>query len=402
MSLVGKRINDKRRGYGTILEIKPGKAIVSYDAEDIPDKEVPLKYIKDKKLVTIFEDPIVRKPEDFDKNSKPLNFNNLAYLGFLDDFYDLYSKLIKYNDTIFEEAEQENRCPSLTYYKKLDNSVIDEITKPFFEKYSYLFADPPYIITPKYDNEDLVNFKLYRIDNQRSSPDIKMVRLQFTSFLDKLYNVVFFTLMRDDSNQFITSNSERDFKRLNEHIFAEFEKAASVIHSNSVNIKELDKPIYIFDMLSNTVCSREKHNVSTVRVYVPKLSDLSKIDLPVHYCEDCQRYMIGRHTLSQFDKAYKKILVRRIKMDDPDSVFSEFDLESMLHQYGYNVVEGELTEDERHELLAMLLDTGKMTNFEICSRIEQNLNLFQGRPGYESAAAKWSDDLLFLETYVQR
>ena len=127
-------------------------------------------------MFKILEDPVVRLPGDFDKDSEPLSLDNLAFLGFLDDFYDLYIRLQEYNDLVFKEAEQDNGYPDCAYYQRMDNSVIEDLTHPFFEKYSYLFMDPPYAITPKYDHDDpVVNFRLYRLENNYGSPGVKMV-----------------------------------------------------------------------------------------------------------------------------------------------------------------------------------------------------------------------------------
>ena len=150
-----------------------------------------------------------------------------------------------------------------------------------------------------------------------------------------------------------------------------------------------------------TRCKLNNHNVASRRAVVRKLSDLGEIMIPVHYCENCDRYMIGRATLTQYDKAYEKILVRRIKMTDADDVFSQFELESKLHQYGYNVVDGELTDKERHELLVKLLQTKLLTYFEICASINQNIQMFSGRENFVLAVKKWQDDLLFLGEYIK-
>ena len=42
-----------------------------------------------------------------------------------------------------------------------------------------------------------------------------------------------------------------------------------------------------------------------------------------------------------------------------------------------------------------------MTYFEICSTIEQNIRMFQGRPNFALALKKWSDDLLYLGEYIK-
>ena len=79
--------------------------------------------------------------------------------------------------------------------------------------------------------------------------------------------------------------------------------------------------------------------------------------------------------------------------------FSKYDDESKLHQYGYNVVDGELSERERQNLLAFLFDNKIMTYFEICRDIENAISIFDGRPKYALALEKWRRDLKYIGEY---
>lgn len=67
---------------------------------------------------------------------------------------------------------------------------------------------------------------------------------------------------------------------------------------------------------------------------------------------------------------------------------------------GYNVRDGEMTEQERQLLLLQLLNNNSVSYFEACRDIEQAIRLFSGRPKYEPSIMKWKKDLRFLGDYI--
>ena len=84
------------------------------------------------------------------------------------------------------------------------------------------------------------------------------------------------------------------------------------------------------------------------------------------------------------------------------SAFEGLKAESQLHSYGYNVVEGQMSEIERRNLLIRLLQSGEMTYFEICRDIKNAIHTQQHLAFRASAVAKWKSDLAFLSKYIER
>ena len=76
-----------------------------------------------------------------------------------------------------------------------------------------------------------------------------------------------------------------------------------------------------------------------------------------------------------------------------------FNGESELHQYGYNVVDGRMSEEERRLLLVELLKEKKMTRFQIMRDIENAIGLFDDDYRFLNAVSKWKSDLLFISEY---
>ena len=61
-----------------------------------------------------------------------------------------------------------------------------------------------------------------------------------------------------------------------------------------------------------------------------------------------------------------------------------------------------MSDSERQNLLALLLERGRMPYLEMCSTIEQNIQLFEGSPRHQLAVTKWKKDLKFIGDYVLR
>lgn len=417
VDLIKKTLQHPVFGKGKIIEVNGSQVKVEFDNRKYRYKEFSIQAIIDKKNMQFHDKSIYSKKNlaeikeylanigvsTYDGKESPLTIGTLAELGLLDDFYDFYTTIQAYYENKYRLAKENNTgkypyfdTAYLELYKYVDLDHVKQLSDPFFKKYSFLFVDQPYIINPKMDRYlNLSTFSMEQIPK-----GFKVVRIGLKRFLEKLQWIILQTVIKDPRLKLHIYGLDEADKRLNFHIYNEIEKLRLAQQKEKPSIKLFDLPVYVFDSLINTRCKQNNHPVVPKRVIVRKLSDLGEIVIPVHYCETCNRYMIGRATLTQYDKAYQKILVRRIKLDDTGP-YGEFDLESKLHLYGYNAIDGELTDDERHELLSKLLSMRLMTYFEICSTIEQNIRMFQGRPNFALALKKWSDDLLYLGEYIK-
>lgn len=78
--------------------------------------------------------------------------------------------------------------------------------------------------------------------------------------------------------------------------------------------------------------------------------------------------------------------------------FSEYNAESILMAYGYSAAEGVMSEEQRQEILAEIVDLGILSP----GRVARFMNFFiRTHPGirYTSARQKWENDLRFIDNY---
>lgn len=92
--------------------------------------------------------------------------------------------------------------------------------------------------------------------------------------------------------------------------------------------------------------------------------------------------------------------MRKRRAEESDSNFIGFQQESKLHQYGYNVIDGKLSSDERLDLLISLIESKRMSYIEICSTIENNIQIFSSSYRHQLAVRKWKDDLKAIGDYI--
>lgn len=122
--------------------------------------------------------------------------------------------------------------------------------------------------------------------------------------------------------------------------------------------------------------------------------------MPVHYCKTCKRYLCGRLSFSLYKDFFGRFIIETCDLllgrDDSWSL----DSESKLHRFGYNVINGRLSSLERRNILISLLESKKMSFFEITATIEQNIRIFEGNYRMFKAIEKWRSDLRFINDYV--
>ena len=124
------------------------------------------------------------------------------------------------------------------------------------------------------------------------------------------------------------------------------------------------------------------------------------VSLPVHYCEDCDRYMIGSRSLALFKEFCGNFIVNtKLLIPNTDREWEMLG-ESKLHKMGYNVIDGKLSLLERQNILIGLLEGKHLSFFEIVATIEQNIRMFESNPKMQKAIEKWRCDLEFINHYV--
>lgn len=160
----------------------------------------------------------------------------------------------------------------------------------------------------------------------------------------------------------------------------------------------LSDEILVFKSLKNVSCNLKKHEVvaDTCKIYAS--AEKRNIIVPIHVCQDCHRKFIGAETLKQFSKSYGKLYVitRDDDSDYDNDVFKCFANESKLHTLGYNVVDGEMSDQSRKDFLKRLIQSGQISYFEACRDIEYSIRLFRNSSRHRLAVKKWESDLKFI------
>lgn len=128
-----------------------------------------------------------------------------------------------------------------------------------------------------------------------------------------------------------------------------------------------------------------------------------EMEFPAVCCSICG-------TVYVFENIYKKMRsygVVQCRVVDVGNMYcdgvcnglGEWNVESKLHTYGYNVSSNEnLTEEQRRCILYHVLANCEMSRWEITNHLEFLISLNQNKRNFEHAVAKWQRDLEYVNT----
>ena len=119
-----------------------------------------------------------------------------------------------------------------------------------------------------------------------------------------------------------------------------------------------------------------------------------------YYCEDCNKYFCGNLSYSLLRGYLGKFLAVIHDHSNENNDPWHIEGESNLHRLGYNVINGQMTLEERQNLLVSLLTNKLITYFEVVATIEQNIRIFDGNYRMRAAVEKWRSDLQFINAYM--
>lgn len=322
-----------------------------------------------------------------------LNSKNLALLGLLDECHQLYSNIEDVYVNEFEHTRsplqvQEKTMPKI---RKLLDAFLSETTYLFTQDYLYL-----------HPNSDAMRKAMFFLDIKHTKPlHIECRMVSFSTFLKTLHEFVASILCRRKSHDHIYISKEKAIELINENIISLVKRSAKLSADFSpIQENQAANQLIVFKSLSLISCNIKTHDVVSDWIFVKALKNGQIIRLPVHVCKTCGRIFVGRETLNVFEEIYGKLLVRKIADRDYGDAYNYMiNGESELHQYGYNVVEGMLSENERHHLLVTLLKERKLTQFQIVRDIEKAIQIFDDDYRFVNAVSKWKSDLLFISEY---
>lgn len=332
---------------------------------------------------------------------------NLAILGALDDFFDAYCAIeYIYDNQKIQFMRDTGKEPDVYELNTLAKEDVCDICEPVINKYLYLFTGETSPIIAK--TFGFHTFSFFELKSKTKSIfDKNNWRYSsFAEFLSSIHSVVSLIFAKRLQQ---TSQSKRPLEQLWSEqwnkINTRLEDFASAkLEDCRISCGNRENPtdavLYLFETLSSTSCYKNNHPVVAARFVADKMDGSGQIILPAHYCNYCKKYFIGVKTLNLFEKNFGKLVIQKRVLTGKESNTFDFRAESLLHQLGYNVIDGNMTERERQYLLVYLLNHKKISYLEICATIEQNIRMFQYSYRHQLAVTKWKDDLRYIGAYV--
>lgn len=231
------------------------------------------------------------------------------------------------------------------------------------------------------------------------------VRKQDDSYMDNVVNTegkIIKRLLKDLQkieeiyNQITVSI--RNIAREN-RMFCKIEVSDTEINNN------INDKLYVYENLFSIGCYLEKHRI--LRKKYCLANGKTGIIIAAHYCTVCNKYFIGYRTLEVIQSKYGITTINNnevISIEDSstESPYLNFKSESKLHQLGYNVVKGGLDAESRKKLLIHLIDSQKISYFEVSATIESSIRIFIKSPKHKEAVQKWRDDLSAINKHYGR
>ena len=129
------------------------------------------------------------------------------------------------------------------------------------------------------------------------------------------------------------------------------------------------------------------------------------MNIQADYKNESGHYFISKETYEKLSERGIP-LCRLIKKKDYTNRMKENDIDlkpqSVLMDYGYNVAEqNHLSKLARHNILALLIDTGICSKTRIISYLKFFIKQRSSNQTMTDAIAKWEDDISFVEGYVK-
>lgn len=364
-------------------------------------------------------------------NCNVLTITNLVLINALDDFQQAYHAVY---DRLQEHFIKEKDIESLDFVvnhlvESIPFGLFSDCFEELLNKYLWFISpiDRKMTLTPNhtkyftwFDSHRLQDFMLtrkmkimyptwYLCNDDEKYLDGEgcvafALQKAFISFEQFIVNieVVFRRAILEErrkTNPDITSFQNRD--DIAKHAYTVVERRKKEYPSVGASILQLSsQPLHLYGLLHNTTCFQRKHPLQTKLYYAKKQNCKDIVALPVHYCPQCNKYMMGELSFSLFGECFGNFCVQIRKDSDCKSKFDDFEAASELYRLGYTVRAGKLSEYKRRRLLVDILESGMMTFDQVASTIEDDIKRGQNNPIFVNAVPKWHRDLKYINEYV--
>lgn len=329
--------------------------------------------------------------------------SNLAKIGAIDDFYDLYvfiQELYEYQRKVCTAVYGESWALQPDAW---DNSCRREVRRacePIMNKYLCMFVGGYSKIFANSYGFARFSFLRYKPLLDTCPPYGRRIFIGFISFAQFLIEIQY-AITRIIHRWKTSVQSDYPFKEMcdeiNDHILAYVHEHTEVeILTDGESAIVMDAVLNVYENLSGISCRLREHPIVPEKFVADFASGSGKIALPVHYCRECNKYFIGKTTLQLFEKDYGKMLVKRHRMKSEGDAFASLSEESLLFQLGYNVSDNR-SDSDRQKLLVTLLEKKCISYIDMVKTIEFNIKVHYDKP---LAVQKWKRDLKYIGDYI--
>ena len=168
--------------------------------------------------------------------------------------------------------------------------------------------------------------------------------------------------------------------------------------------RRLPQNVTIWIYEAKQPCIDHPNMVTSITAEVLSMRDRHYYPFNVFYCKQCEKYYINRLSYELFAKRYGMPAINKIWYSNSSietkADFHEWNSESLLHSYGYNVNSiDDIPRFKRQEVLSYVIDHGIMTKDKVVSFLEMLIKRNQYRLNFDAAVNKWRDDLQFVLHY---
>lgn len=156
------------------------------------------------------------------------------------------------------------------------------------------------------------------------------------------------------------------------------------------------KTVYLYSH-KNTPKNLNTYELVSIMVKCANNEDV--VPITAYYSKKDNRYFINSETYLMCKDKYglPYIKLRQYQVNDNPYHLKE---ESDLHVYGYSVSKTTgLDQEERHQLIAQLIDTELMQPHEIANHLEWLIHTHKYNERFDDACVEWKNDLSFTQHY---
>lgn len=334
-----------------------------------------------------------------------LTVDILDKIGAFEETHDLYECLLDVCNSAKCKFLEERGIEALKWpgqWEVLVTKVYRDKLDDYIFKYGHIFSEEfPRLHT---NNHSMRGFSMLNWSAMNILEPNKYRYITFREFLYKLSFVIVYCIgeriWRKKPKmplEVIWEKTEQRVLDISERMGLEKYRVGSdkMVRQNS--------EVYSYRRLSLLSCNQKKHRVIPKLLAVQALLTQTRVLIPVHHCETCNRTFIGEETLKFYENRFGKLAVCVTHDTSANSTgaYGELNSESLLHKLGYNVVEGELSQTERRKFLIYLIEGKKISFFQACRDIENAIKIFEYRPTYRRAVQRWREDLAFINEYME-